>query len=327
MTQIAHKDSIVLLGPTASGKTALAVALARHLDAEIISADSRQVYRGLDIGTGKDLSTYSSGGPPIKVHLLDRVDLPAEYHLFRYQREAYQAMNDIWSRDARALLCGGTGLYLDCLLRAYQLVEAPEDADFRAAMQEMEEDCLARTYLRVTENPHNITDMEDRGRLLRALEIQAARCGVSAIELVHAKGPLKEIELPQPEPFQAQILGLDWPADLLRERIGQRLDERLREGMLDEVQGLLDAGITAERLLRLGLEYRWVTEHLQGLIDFKAMRQGLYRAICEFARRQRMWFRRMERKGLRIHWLNGEDADLDGRALAILNHQWSQQAK
>jgi tRNA dimethylallyltransferase len=297
---ILQASSLVLLGPTASGKTSLAVEIARAKGYEIVSVDSRQVYRGLDIGTGKDLAEYGEGASQVPVHMLDVADPHEEFHLFRFVQEAAHVAS---SQKNPLLFCGGTGLYLDALLRDYDLSEAPPNANLRRELADLDHEGLCARLLALNPQLHNNTDLEDRERLLRAIEI--AEKGMEA--------PEENTHLPP-----CPVLGLRWPLRQLHERISIRLDQRLEEGMLDEVQGLLDQGVPPEKLLRLGLEYRLCTRHLQGDFERSVFAHELRKAIVRFAKQQRSWFRRMEKKGVLIHWIDMEKGNALEQALSIL---------
>ena len=296
------KNLLVVLGPTASGKTRTAVRLAHALSGEIISADSRQVYRGLDIGAGKDLHEYVFEGRPIPYHLIDVVDLNHEFSVFDYQRRFFQIFIDLDARGIMPVLAGGTGLYLDAVLSGYRMVEVPENPRLRAALRTCSLDELAARLRTLKPRLHNTTDLTERERLVRAIEI-------GEYEREHAPEPLP--------PVRALVLGIRWPADELRRRIRARLDERMRAGMIEEVQRLHDSGVSWERLNTLGLEYRYVSDFLRGTIQSRAeLEQTLFTAIGRFAKRQRTWFRRMERLGTHIHWVDGADP---GPALEVLS--------
>ena len=288
-------NGIFVLGPTAAGKTGLAVDLARRLAArdmaaEIISADSRQVYRGLDIGSGKDLAEYGS----IPHHLIDITALPAEYSVFDFQRDFYAAWNDVRRRGAMPITCGGTGLYLDSVLRGYGFVRVPPNPALRAELAGLSMEDLTERLLRLRSAPHNRTDLEERPRLVRAIEI--AEYG--------RENPIPNGE-GGPPALEPLILGVRFERAELRRRIAERLDARLGQGLVEEVAGLHAGGIEWERLERLGLEYRYTAELLQGKIDSVAeYRDRLYTAICQFAKRQETWFRGMERKGVRVLWVD-----------------------
>jgi tRNA dimethylallyltransferase len=297
-----HHDSphnlLVVLGPTASGKTALGVRLARQATGEIISADSRQVYRGMDIGTGKDLAEYGD----IPYHLIDIRDPSDEFSLFHFQQECLKALADIQGRGRVPVLVGGTGLYLESILKGYRLVEAPENPALRAELASLSHDELSERLLRETPSTHNTTDLLDRGRMIRAIEIAW-----------HGKDH-------QPEPLpdiRPLVIGIRWERKALRKRITDRLKERIACGMIEEVRYLHASGISWERLDLFGLEYRFIARHLRGELNHNDMFQKLNSAIHDFAKRQETWFRRMERNGIEIHWLDGEN-DPFSQAMAIL---------
>ncbi len=280
---------LVLLGPTASGKTHLAVQAARQLNGEIISADSRQVYRGLDIGSGKDLEEYGS----TPYHLIDIADPGYEFSLFDFAQAFSHAFSEIKSRDRLPILCGGTGLYLDAVLQGYELVKVGENKILRQELEPLALSALQERLKALRPEQHNTTDLEDRGRLIRAIEIAEGE------ELATAQ----PLELPDLNP---RVFGLRWPRELLRKRITQRLRQRLEQGMIEEVEGLHEAGVAWETLDFYGLEYRFVGQYLQGQLNRNDLFQKLNSAIHQFAKRQETWFRRMERQGVVIHWLEGE---------------------
>jgi tRNA dimethylallyltransferase len=291
-------DLLVILGPTASGKTRLAVELARRLSAEIISADSRQVYRGMDIGTGKDLAEY--GTTPY--HLIDIAEPGSEFNVFEFQRRFLQAFADIRSRSILPVLVGGTGMYLDAVLKGYRLVHVPENAALRRELAPLSGEALAARLKNSHTRLHNTTDLLDRDRLTRAIEI-------AEYEQSHQAEPLPEIS---PLTF-----GIRWERSVLRRRITERLRARLEQGLIEEVERLHQAGIPYETLEFYGLEYRFVAQHLKGELSSNDMFQKLNSAIHDFAKRQDTWFRRMERHGTLIHWLAG-DGDPLAEALLIL---------
>jgi tRNA dimethylallyltransferase len=280
---------VTILGPTASGKTALAVALARHYDGEIISADSRQVYDELYLGVGKDLETYVLGGAPVSYHLIGHVSLATHYDLFSFKRDFQKAKDSILDRGKWPILCGGTGLYLESVLLNYTLSEVPEDRSWRVRAEQMS-DTELRILFTTLSVPHNETDTADRNRLIRAIEIALAT---------------EQKRTPAWNAQQGMVFGIDWELEALRERIRFRLDQRLRAGMLDEVVGLLAAGVSAERLDQLGLEYRYCLKYLLGEMSLEMLRHLLGREICRYAKRQRTWFRRMEKRGVPIFWVSG----------------------
>ena len=283
-------DLVCVLGPTASGKTRYAVSLARKLNAlsggpvaEIISADSRQVYRGMDIGTGKDLGEYGE----IPCHLIDIVEAGEPYDLYNYQQDFERVFADIRERGRLPILCGGTGLYIQAVTSAYNLPQVPPNPELRAELEEADIEELREAYCERCEPDPAV--MESKRRLIRALEI----------EFYKQEHPLERTEF---QPKKTCFIGTVVSREERNARIDRRLDERLQEGMIDEVKGLLDKGIPAETLLRYGLEYKFVTEYLIGLVDYDGMRTLLATAIHQFAKRQMTFFRGMESKGVRIHW-------------------------
>ena len=291
---------LVLLGATASGKTRLGVALARQLHGEIISADSRQVYRGMDLGTGKDLAEYGE----VACHLIDIVDPGYEFNVFEFQQRAFAAIEAIRGRGKLPLLVGGTGLYLDAVLRGYRLPAVAENPQLRAELADLDMAQLAARLLTLRPELHNHTDLTDRSRLLRAIEIASGEAAAGA-------------ELPPAPDIQPLLLGLQWPREILRQRITLRLKERIEQGMIDEVAALHAAGVPWATLEFYGLEYRFIAQHLQGVFNRNDMTQKLGSAIHQFAKRQETWFRRMEKQGLRIHWLDGA-GDALGQAMEVI---------
>ncbi|MCB1046061.1 MAG: tRNA (adenosine(37)-N6)-dimethylallyltransferase MiaA [Calditrichaeota bacterium] len=294
--------TITLLGPTASGKTALAVALARSLDAEILSIDSRMVYRELDIGCGKDRAEYGAGPTAVPVHLLDLCGLDLEFSLYDFQLAAMDVIDRLTRRGKRALLCGGSGLYLDCLLAGYRLESAAPDAGLRDPGNPLDAGELEALYHARVAAPHNSTDTTSRERLLRAIEV----AGSQSEDVPRQRGSAGHAGL---------VLGLRPSRELLRTRIRARLEARLAQGLVEEGRQLLALGHSRERLERLGLEYRWLMRLLSGTIGDQEFVDGLEIAIRHFARRQLMWFRRMQRQGLRIHWLDLEEGQDPARDL------------
>jgi tRNA dimethylallyltransferase len=279
---------LTILGPTASGKTRLAVALAVQLNGEIISADSRQVFRGMDIGSGKDLHEYGS----IPCHLIDILDAGEEFSVFAFQRLFIEAFESITTRCRLPLLCGGTGMYLDAALRGYRLVEVPRDETLRAELAARSDTELAAMLREFRPEQHNTTDLADQQRTIRAIEI-------ASHERKHAT---------EPEPFphiQPLVIGIRWERTELRRRITERLRQRLENGMIEEVRRLHDGGIGWERLDYYGLEYRFVGAFLREEMTRNDLFQRLNGAIHDFAKRQETWFRRMERNGVTIHWVDG----------------------
>lgn len=287
-------DLITVLGPTASGKTSLAIQLALMLDGEILSADSRQVYRGMDIGTGKDLNEYKVGDRVVPCHLTDIVDAGDAFDLYQYLKAFYPAFQSIQTRKRQPLMCGGSGMYLEAILKGYPLIKVDEDPELRRRLGEMSDEMLI-DKLKSYKPLHNTTDIHDRSRLLRAVEIAI-------------KSEKKEFAPPSsisPIPLRHFVVGIMMPRALIRERITARLHRRLNEGMVEEVQSLLNSGVDAQILRYYGLEYRFITNFLTGMITQEAMISGLNTAIHQFAKRQMTWFRRMEKNGLTIHWIDG----------------------
>lgn len=283
-------DLIVILGATASGKTGLAVAAARHLDGEIISADSRQVFRGMDLGTGKDLAEYGD----IPYHLIDIAEPGTEFNVYQFQQLCFSALEDIHSRSKIPIICGGTGLYLDAVLQGYRMIQVPENPQLREQLAPLSDQQLQQQLLELKPDQHNQTDLSDRVRLVRAIEIA----------LGEQESADNDLPLPTLNPV---VFGLRWPRPILRKRVAIRLQQRLDEGMVEEVERLHAAGVPWENLEFYGLEYRLIAQHLQGLLNFNDMKQKLQTAIGQFAKRQDTWFRRMERRGTNIIWLDGDD--------------------
>ena len=282
---------ITILGPTASGKTALAARLAYDLNGEIISADSRQVYKGMDIGTGKDYEDYVVEGKTVPVHLVDIADPGYEYNIFEYQQDFTRVYNDIISRGRLPVLCGGSGMYLEAVLRGYKLNKMLNDPSLRSALESKSDEEL-RLILQELRTPHNTTDLMDRKRMIKAIEISA----------VQEKNENKDIGF---LPIQSTIFGIRFEREALRKRITERLTTRLQSGMIEEVKALLDKGLTPGQLKFYGLEYRYITQYLIKELDYDDMFRLLNTAIHQFAKRQMTWFRRMERNGFTICWIDG----------------------
>ena len=284
-------DLVSIVGPTACGKTSLAVELALSVPgAEIISADSRQVYRGMDIGTGKDIAEYTRGDVTVPSHLLDIVDAGEKYNLFEFQRDFLAAYEDIRSRGAYPIMCGGSGLYVESVLKGYRLLPVPENPALRAKLEEksLEElTALLATYKQL----HNNTDTDSKKRAIRAIEI----------EEYYRTCPVEERYFPQ---INALTIGVQVDREVRRERISRRLLERLDCGMVDEVRGLLDSGLQPDQLIYYGLEYKYLTLYLTGAMGYDEMVSGLEIAIHQFAKRQMTWFRGMEKRGVDIHWVD-----------------------
>ena len=301
-------DLITILGPTACGKTSFAANLAYHLDAEIISADSRQVYRRMDIGTGKDLSEYTVQGKQIPYHLIDIVEPGYKYNVYEYQRDFLTAYEAIRSRGKRIILCGGTGLYLESILRGYRLSTVPQNLALRQAL---ESKSLAEltTILRSYKALHNTTDVDTAQRAIRAIEIEEHYRQHTGAE--------------RPFPtLHCLTLGLSIEREARRKRITKRLKQRLSAGMIEEVQALLASGVSPEDLIYYGLEYKYVTQHLQGRISKEELFHVLEIAIHQFAKRQMTWFRGMERRGITIHWFPTPDHFLTAAETEQLINQY-----
>ena len=280
-----------VVGPTACGKTSLAVELALAVPgAEIISADSRQVYRGMDIGTGKDIAEYTREGGTVPSHLLDIVDAGEKYNLFEYQRDFLAAYENIRERGAFPIMCGGSGLYVESVLKGYRLLPVPENPALRASLEDksLEElTALLATYKQL----HNNTDTDNKKRAIRAIEI----------EEYYRTCPVEERYFPQ---INALTIGVQVDREVRRERISRRLRQRLECGMVDEVKGLLDSGLSPDQLIYYGLEYKYLTLYLTGAMGYDEMVSGLEIAIHQFAKRQMTWFRGMEKRGVTIHWVD-----------------------
>ena len=297
---------ICVLGPTASGKTSYAAELAYVTEGEIISADSRQVYRNMNIGTGKDLDEYKKHGRPVPYHLIDIIEPGKEYNVYEFQKDFINAFRDIRSRDKMAVLCGGSGLYIEAVLSEYRLISVPVNIELRKdleskPLQELEK--ILRSY----KIPHNTTDTLSRKRAIRAIEIEAYYSGNSKVEQ----------DFPV---FHYIIFGIDIDRETRRRRITERLRYRLENGMLEEAEALVRSGITHEKLEFYGLEYRYLSQYIRGKLSYDEMFSGLNTAIHQFAKRQMTWFRRMEKKGFKIHWLDGKLSaeELVNKSLEIL---------
>ena len=289
---------ITILGPTASGKTPLAVAVAKRVDGEIISADSRQVYRRMDIGTGKDLVEYDG----VPFHLIDICEPGTKYNLFQYQQDFHRAYQDILERGRTPILCGGTGLYIEAVLKNYQLSPVPQNSELRASLEgkSLEELTQMLKELKAKNGSvmHNTTDVDTAQRAIRAIEIEYGSQQLQSsqeAEAMKASDGIVE---------GALLIGVNIDRELRREKITRRLKARLDEGMVDEVRGLMAEGIPAEDLIYYGLEYKYLTEYVIGKLTYEEMSRQLEIAIHQFAKRQMTWFRGMERRGMHIHWID-----------------------
>jgi len=285
---------LVVLGPTASGKTCLAIGLARHFGGEIISADSRQVYRGMDLGTGKDLREYERGGIAIPYHLIDVLDPSEEFSVFAYQEHFYRAFREIRKRGNLPILSGGSGLYLDSVIRGYSLHSVPRNVALRDVLGDEDMETLRKRYFSIHPAAHNTTDIRDRARIIRAIEI-------AQFNQMAEQEPMIQ---PQLAPL---IIGIRCDRDVLRQKITVRLQARLEAGMVEEVCRLHAEGIPWERIDSFGLEYRYVGQYVRGESSFEEMIRTLNTRIHQFAKRQDTWFRRMEKKGVKIHWIDQAD--------------------
>ncbi len=302
-------DLITILGPTACGKTKLAVALADRIGGEILSADSRQVYRGMDIGTGKDLADYRVGDRTVPYHLIDIAEPGSKYNVYEFQGDFLKAYKGVVERGAQPIMCGGTGLYLESVLRGYRLIPVPENPALRKSLE-------GKTLAELTEilkgykTLHNTTDVDTCKRAIRAIEIE--ECYRNTPVEVGAFPTLRSLNI-----------GVDISREQRRELISSRLEKRLQEGMIDEIKGLLDRGIPADDLIYYGLEYKYVTLYVTGQLEYKYLLQELEVAIHQFAKRQMTWFRGMERRGIHIEWIPFEWSTDDkvGRILELMQNQ------
>ena len=286
---------ITILGPTACGKTTLAAHLAARIDGEIISADSRQVYRRMDIGTGKDLDDYVVDGKQIPYHLIDIMEPGTKYNLFQYQQDFHDAYNDIKGRGAKPILCGGTGLYIEAALKGYALSPVPQNVELRASLEGKSLEELTSMLVALKQQNgsamHNTTDVDTAQRAIRAIEI----------ETYNAEHPTAERQLPG---IESLVIGVNIDREARRERITRRLRQRLENGMVEEIRDIIDSGVKPEDLIYYGLEYKYVTEYVIGQTSYDEMFRALKIAIHQFAKRQMTWFRGMERRGTEIHWID-----------------------
>jgi tRNA dimethylallyltransferase len=284
-------DLLVVTGITATGKTSLAAHCAAEFDGEIISADSRQVFRGMTIGTGKDLDDYVVAGKPIPYHLVDICDAGETYSVFQFQQDFLSAMEEIRARERFPVLSGGTGLYVEAVVKKYKLLDVPRNDELRDQLRKKSIEELTQ-LLAAKKSLHNTTDVDTCQRAIRAIEIAE----------FYEKYDVKETEMPDYKPL---VVAPSFDRPQIRKRITERLQQRLNEGMVYEVQELIKKGVSAEKLVSYGLEYKFITWYLTGHIDYSTMVERLNIAIHQFAKRQMTWFRRMERKGTHIHWIDG----------------------
>ena len=285
-------DLIAILGPTASGKAQFAAALASRLDTEIISADSRQIYKEMNLGTGKDLADYTVNGKQIPYHLIDIAEPGYKYNVFEYQRDFLKAYETVRIKGKLPIMCGGTGMYLESVLKGYRLLPVPENPELRARLNGKSLDELTE-ILKQYKTLHNTTDVDTAKRAIRAIEI----------EEYYAHTPVDERAFPQ---LNSLIVGIDIDRELRREKITRRLQQRLEEGMVEEVRDLIKKGIKPEDLIYYGLEYKYLTLYVIGELTYEQMFHDLEIAIHQFAKRQMTWFRGMERRGFTIHWMNAQ---------------------
>lgn len=283
---------ITILGPTATGKTTLAAHLAAKVGGEVISADSRQVYRGMDLGTGKDYEDYFVDGVEVPSHLVDIEDAGAHYNVYRFQTDFIRVFEDIQSRNKFPVLCGGSGLYLEAVLKDYKLIQVPPNKKLRQELEGKSLEELTEILKELKPAMHNITDVETDRRALRAIEI----------EMYRREHPKTDTSMPV---ISSLNIGIKFDRDSRRRRITERLKQRLENGMLEEVQNLLDSGVTPEQLIYYGLEYKYVTLHIIGALSYEEMFRQLEIAIHQFAKRQMTWFRGMEKRGTKIYWVDG----------------------
>ena len=284
-------DMLTILGPTAGGKTSVAARMAHILNGEIISADSRQVYRGMDLGTGKDLDDYCVEDKEISYHLIDIVDAGYKYNVFEYQQDFLKVYSDLKTRNVFPVFCGGSGMYLDAVLKGYKLIKVPANEELKAKLEAKTIEELIEIF-NSFKKPHNKSDTSSKKRLIRAIEIET---------FYHESS---EIDDYFPE-IKSLIIGVKYDRNSRRKRISERLRLRLDQGMVDEVKHILDNGVSAENLMYYGLEYKFITKHVIGEISYDEMFKQLETAIHQFAKRQMTWFRGMEKKGFKIHWLDG----------------------
>ncbi|HEC41328.1 MAG TPA: tRNA (adenosine(37)-N6)-dimethylallyltransferase MiaA [Bacteroides sp.] len=282
---------ITVLGHTAGGKTRFAACLADSIGGELVSADSRQVYRRMSLGTGKDYEDYVIEDRQVPYHLVDILEPGSEYNVYEFQKDFLRIFQEIQERGRPSVLCGGSGLYIEAVLKGYRLIRVPANNELRKQLESKSMEELGG-ILASFKKPHNVTDTGNRKRLLRALEI----------EYYYRENPALDDDYPEIRPL---IFGINFDRDARRKRISQRLSDRLKEGMVEEVEGLLGEGIPPGKLIYYGLEYKYITEYLQGKTDYEGMVSGLETAIHQFAKRQMTWFRGMERRGFEIYWIDG----------------------
>ena len=302
-------DLLVITGTTASGKTSLAVTIANRLKGEIISADSRQVYRGMNIGTGKDYDDYLVDGKQMPCHLIDIADPGYKYNVFEYQRDFIKIYSDLKERDIFPVVCGGSGMYADSIITGYKMFEVPHDSGLRAKLEEKSMEDL-KEILDTYKNIHNTTDFDTRKRVIRAIEI----------EHFNRNREMHRTEFPK---IRSLVAGVLYDRDVRRQRISERLRQRLKAGMIEEVKNLIEQGVRTETLIYYGLEYKFITFYLEGKLTYDEMFRNLEMAIHQFAKRQMTWFRGMEKRGTKIHWIEGHLPleEKATRVIELLNNQ------
>lgn len=323
-------NCVVILGPTAVGKTGVGVGLADYYDGQIISADSRQVYKGLDIGSGKDLDEYilnkgTSKEKKIPYHLIDNADVKNEYNVFNYQKDFYKVFTELQSKNILPVIVGGTGMYLDSIVRGYDLIEVPTNHELRkelAGKSEIElTQILSELKNKVGNKLHNSTDITERHRLLRAIEIEIFKQEKKSNPQLNNYRNSSDEKMPERPDIKPIIIGTTFERSVLRENVTKRLKQRLQEGMIEEVESIHNSGISWERLERLGLEYRFVSEFLQGkILSENELFEKLNTAIHQFVKRQETWFRGMERKGVKIFWLNRDVKTKETRVQQVVDY-------
>jgi tRNA dimethylallyltransferase len=301
---ISDFDLLVITGPTASGKTSLAVAIANRVGGEIISADSRQVYRGMNLGTGKDYDDYVVDGSRIPYHLIDIAEPGYKYNVFEYQRDFNKVYSGLKERNVFPVVCGGSGMYADSIISGYKMVGVPPDSGLRAELDKKSMEELTG-ILSTYKNLHNITDIDTKKRVIRAIEVEHYNCNRKT----------EKSEFPKVKPL---VAGIMFGRDSRRRRISERLNQRLDAGMVDEVKHLIDIGVSTDTLIYYGLEYKFITLYLTGKIVYEKMVRDLEIAIHQFAKRQMTWFRGMERRGIKIHWIDGE-LPFDEKVAGVIN--------
>lgn len=302
MTNSEH-TLLTITGPTACGKTSLAVAVAHAIGGEIISADSRQVFKGMDIGTGKDIEEYTIDGHTIPYHLIDIREAGYEYNLYQFQNDFIDAFHRITTQGHQPILCGGTGMYIESVIRNYPLSNAPVDPEYRKSLEAYSDEELIQRLSSLIKL-HNHTDTENRSRLVRALEIQE----------YNKKHPEDHVSMP---PMDHIVIGVHYPREIIIERIRLRLEQRLEQGMIHEVEQLIAQGVPTERLMKYGLEYKHLTRYILGECTYAEMFEKLYTDIRRFAKRQMTYLRHMERNGIAIEWIDGQASTVEKRDYII----------